>query len=144
MARKAAATSPASTGDSTQLAVIAAIDGQLTADSPAAATPPPATPPTIACVVDTGARMKVDRWIHRAAAISAATISRVSVAASSISPGSTIPAAIVSTTRPPAMSAPATSQTAAMASAPPMRITRAPTAGPTLLATSLAPMLSAM
>jgi hypothetical protein len=51
---------------------------------------------------------------------------------------------IVDTTSPPARIAPAASKIAAMTSAPIMVSAREPTAGPTLLATSLAPMLRAM
>jgi hypothetical protein len=58
--------------------------------------------------------------------------------------GSMMPFLIVETTSPPAMIAPAASNTAAMTSAPKRVSARAPTAGPTLFATSLAPMLSAI
>ena len=58
--------------------------------------------------------------------------------------GSMIPREMVLTTSPPAIRAPAVSNTAAMAMAPPMVSAFAPTAGPMLFATSLAPMFSAM
>ena len=51
---------------------------------------------------------------------------------------------IVVTTSPPAISAPEVSKIAAMINAPVRVRARDPTAGPTLLATSLAPMLSAI
>ena len=51
---------------------------------------------------------------------------------------------IVLTTSPPAMMAPAPSQTAAIASAPASVSAFDPTAGPMLLATSLAPTFNAM
>ncbi len=54
-ARKAAAMTPPRIGEMTQLAAIADIVVQLTRPKPAAAMPAPITPPTMACVVDTGA-----------------------------------------------------------------------------------------
>ena len=56
-ARKSEATTAPNTGEITQLAAIAAIVGQFTAVAPAAATPAPSTPPTMAWVVETGAPM---------------------------------------------------------------------------------------
>ena len=58
--RKPAATTPPITGEMTQLAAIASICSQLTAPSPAPAMPAPTTPPTTACVVETGAPIQVD------------------------------------------------------------------------------------
>ena len=55
-----------------------------------------------------------------------------------------MPEAMVLTTSPPASMAPAVSKMAAMSSALPRVSALEPTAGPMLLATSLAPMLSAM
>ena len=55
-----------------------------------------------------------------------------------------IPFLIVPTTSPPAMIAPEASKIAAMIIAPVSVIAFDPTAGPTLLATSFAPMFSAM
>jgi hypothetical protein len=57
----AAAIRPPSTGEITQLAAIAPMVGQLTMPKPAAAMPAPSTPPTIECVVETGAFRKVAR-----------------------------------------------------------------------------------
>ena len=51
---------------------------------------------------------------------------------------------IVVMTSPPAIIAPAASKTAAISSAPIKVMAFEPTAGPTLLATSLAPILSAI
>ncbi len=50
----------------------------------------------------------------------------------------------VDTTSPPAIIAPITSKTAAMTMAPAIEMDLDPTAGPTLLATSLAPMFIAI
>ena len=58
--------------------------------------------------------------------------------------GAIIPLAMVETTSPPAINAPALSKTAAITIAPNMVSAFAPTAGPILLATSLAPILSAI
>ena len=65
----------------------------------------------------------------------------------SVSPmaaGLMMPFWIVATTSPPATRAPAISNTEAMISAPTIEMAFDPTAGPTLLATSLAPMFMAM
>ena len=120
------------------------IVAQLTMLMPAAATPAPSTAPTIECVVDTGAPTAVAMFNHSAAASKAASISQMKVSVSSISSGRMMPLRMVLTTSPPAMNAPAASQTAAMTSAPTRLRAREPTAGPTLLATSLAPMFIAM
>jgi hypothetical protein len=76
--------------------------------------------------------------------MSAAIMAQTKVAGSATFAGSMMPLEMVETTSPPAMMAPAVSNTAAMTSAANRVIALAPTAGPTLLATSLAPMLSAM
>lgn len=102
------------------------------------------TPPTTEWVVETGAPMKVARFTQSAADSSAAIIAVTNTRLSARLSGATIPLEIVSTTSPPASSAPALSQMAAIAMAPAMDSARAPTAGPMLLATSFAPMLSAM
>ena len=60
------------------------------------------------------------------------------------SPGDIIPFDTVLTTSPPASNAPALSHTAAITTATPTEITFPPTAGPILLATSLAPIFNAM
>ncbi len=106
--------------------------------------PAPSTPPTTEWVVETGAPSQVATLIHNAPASSAAIIARMKVSASPTRAGSTMPFEIVETTSPPAMIAPAVSHRAAMINAPIIDRAREPTAGPTLLATSLAPMLSAM
>jgi hypothetical protein len=116
----------------------------LTRSQPTAAAPAPSTPPTIEWVVDTGAPIQVARLSHSAPASSAAIISQTNVAASSIRVGSMMPPLMVLTTSPPAMIAPSASNTAAMRMAWVRLIAREPTAGPTLLATSLAPMFMAM
>src|SRR3546814_14784924 len=59
------------TGDTIQLAAIAAMVVQLTSPKPATVMPAPRMPPTIECVVDTGAFNRVASLIHRAAAKSA-------------------------------------------------------------------------
>ena len=59
-------------------------------------------------------------------------------------PGVEIPFEIVETTSPPARSAPAVSQTPAIISAPTLARALLPTAGPILLATSLAPIFMAI
>ena len=79
-----------------------------------------------------------------AAETRAAIIAEMKTLGSETATGSMMPLEMVETTSPPAISAPALSKTAAMASATPSVIACDPTAGPTLLATSLAPMLSAM
>ena len=135
---------PPRTGEITQLAAIAAMVGQLTAASPVAAMPDPMTPPTMAWVVETGAPIQVARLSHRAAASRAASMAVMKMPISAIGVGSMIPLAMVETTSPPAITAPAVLPTAAMSRAPNMVMAREPTAGPMLLATSLAPMFSAM
>ena len=102
------------------------------------------TPPTTACVVDTGAPSQVARLTQRADETRAAIIAHTKTLGSETAAGSTMPLDMVLTTSPPATSAPALSKTAAMASAAVIVSALAPTAGPTLLATSFAPMLSAM
>ena len=131
-------------GDSSQLKKIDATTNQSTTLVPTAASPAPSTPPTMACVVDTGAPKYVARCTHSAEASSADIMIHTNVSAFGTRAGSMMPLEIVSTTSLPAISAPAHSKTAAMMSAPDMVSARAPTAGPTLLATSLAPMVSAM
>ena len=139
-----AAISPPITGEITQLAAIFAIVGQLITARPAAAAPPPMTPPTMEWVVETGALSAVARLIHRAAARRAHTIRSRKDSTLKDSSGLMIPFATVLTTSPPASSAPALSHTTAIVRAAPIERTPPPTAGPMLFATSLAPMLSAM
>ena len=142
--RKNAAITPPSTGEITQDAAIAPIVSQLTAPNPAAAIPAPITPPTTEWVVDTGAPTYVARFTHNAADRRAAIMAQTKVDASPMLSGAMMPLAIVLTTSPPAINAPADSNTTAIAIAPPMVNAFAPTAGPMLLATSFAPMLRAM
>src|SRR6056297_3788738 len=143
-ARNRAAMIPPKTGEITQLAAILAMVGQFTAAKPAAAIPAPMTPPTTEWVVETGAPTLVARLTQSAAEISAASMAPTKMRASATLLGSIMPLEMVDTTSPPAKSAPADSQIAAITMAPPMVRALAPTAGPMLLATSLAPMLSAM
>ena len=128
----------------TQLAAIWDIFDQLAMPQPPAAMPAPSTPPTIEWVVDTGAPMAVARLSHSAPASKAAIIIQTKTSVSPIRSGSMMLLLIVPTTSPPAISAPAASQTAAINMAPDMVRAREPTAGPMLLATSLAPMFMAM
>src|SRR3546814_17406435 len=62
------------TGETIQLATIAAMVSQSTSPKPATVMPAPRTPPTIECVVETGAFSRVARLIHRAAAKRALSI----------------------------------------------------------------------
>ena len=133
-ARNNAAMTPPSTGEITQLAAILPMVTQFTADKPTAAMPAPITPPTTACVVDTGAPKKVARLTHSADDSRAAIMSQTKLCVSGTSAGSMIPFEIVFTTSPPASSAPALSNKAAITSAPTSDNARDPTAGPTLLA----------
>ncbi len=142
--RNNAAIIPPSIGETTQLAAICAILGQFTAVMPAAAIPAPNTPPTTECVVETGAPIQVAKFTQTAAEISAANITQINTWGSPTAEGSIIPLEIVPTTSPPANSAPALSKTAAIIKAPVMDRAFEPTAGPTLLATSLAPIFNAI
>src|SRR5215217_8090910 len=143
MTRNIAATMPPMTGEMTQLAAMLPIIGQATTEKPAAMIPAPTTPPTTAWVVDTGAPIYVARLTHKAEASRADIITMIK---SRLSMSGTVSRsrATVDTTSPPANRAPAASKIAAMTRAPVMEMARAPTAGPILLATSLAPTLSAM
>ena len=127
-----------------QLAAIIDMDPQSTAPSPAAAMPAPMTPPTTEWVVETGAPIQVATLTQSAEEMSADIIAQMKTCASAKEAGSIIPLEIVDTTSPPARSAPALSLSAAMAMAPPMVSAFAPTAGPMLFATSLAPIFTAM
>ena len=135
---------PPKTGEITQLAAIFDMVTQLTKPKPAPAMPAPITPPTIEWVVETGAFKKVARLIHSAAANRALSIRFRKSVAVTPSPGLMMPLATVCTTSPPARIAPALSQTAAITTAAVTVNTLPPTAGPILLATSFAPIFSAM
>ena len=117
---------------------------QLAASSPPAITPAPSTAPTMEWVVDTGAPMAVAKLSHSAPASRAEVMTQMKRPLSEIASGLMMPPRMVETTSPPAIRAPATSKMAARMMAPVMVIEREPTAGPTLLATSLAPMFMAM
>src|SRR5690606_23706996 len=77
--RMVAAIIPPMTGEMTQLAAIAPMVGQFTMAKPADTMPEPTTPPTTACVVDTGAPINVARLTHRADASSAAIMTMMKV-----------------------------------------------------------------
>ena len=127
-----------------QLAAIEPMVPQLATPQPPAATPAPRTPPTMEWVVDTGAPEAVAILSQMAPASSAASISQTKTSELATALGAMMPPRMVDTTSPPAISAPAASKMAAMTRAPPRLRAREPTAGPTLLATSLAPMFKAM
>ena len=139
-----AATTPPKTGEITQLAAIAAIVPQLTIEAPATVRPAPRIPPTMECVVDTGELKKVAKFIQRAAANNALNIRYLKSVVVTKSPGDIMPLETVLTTSPPANNAPELSHIAAITTAVPTEITFPPTAGPILLATSFAPILSAI
>src|SRR5690606_42014345 len=71
VSRKAAASTPPITGDTTQLATMAPITGQLMAEKPAETMPAPITAPTTEWAVATGAPLAVARLSQSAAANSA-------------------------------------------------------------------------
>ena len=108
--RNNAAITPPKTGEITQLAAILVIVPQFTALKSAAAMPAPITPPTTEWVVETGAPIHVARFIHKAAASNAAIIAQINSEADCIALGSIMPFAIVETTSPPAIKAPALSK----------------------------------
>ena len=139
-----AAITPPKTGDITQDAAIFPIVPQETIENPAAAIPAPITPPTIECVVDTGAPTEVAKLSHKAADSKAAVIAQINISGFDIKAGSIIPFLIVLTTSPPAINAPAASNIAAIIIAHIKVKAFDPTAGPTLLATSFAPIFIAI
>ena len=94
--------------------------------------------------MDTGAPTHVARFTQRAADSNAAIMAHMNVSGVPMLSGAMMPLAMVETTSPPAIKAPALSNTMAIPIAPPMDNALAPTAGPMLLATSFAPMLSAI
>ena len=132
------------TGEINHDMTIVPMTGQDTTENPAATMPAPTTPPTTEWVVETGARRKVAMWIHIAEASPAELMTRMKSRAERSICGLRSLEETVVTTSPPASRAPEASHTAAMASAPVMVSARPPTAGPMLLATSLAPTLSAI
>ena len=84
------------------------------------------------------------KFTHIAAEINAANIAQIKISGSPTADGSIIPFEMVPTTSPPAKRAPALSKIAAIIRAPVMDMALAPTAGPTLLATSFAPIFNAI
>ena len=85
---------------------------------------------------------RIEVW--SAPASSAAIMSQIKISVSLIKAGSMMPFLMVPTTSPPAIRAPDASKMAAIKIAPVSVSAREPTAGPTLLATSLAPIFIAM
>src|SRR6056300_148724 len=142
--KNAAAITPPNTGEITQLAAIFDMVPQSTAPKPAAAMPAPITPPTTEWVVDTGAPTHVAILTHNAADSRAAIIAQINTSTDCMLDGAMMPLAMVDTTSPPAINAPALSNMAAIAMAPAMVRAFAPTAGPILFATSFAPIFSAI
>ena len=143
-AKKAAAMIPPRIGETIQLAAIFDITIQSMATNPAAAIPAPMTPPTMEWVVETGAPISVARLTQTAAESSAASMAQMNMLLSVNESGLMMLLEMVDTTSPPAIRAPAASKTAAIIKAPNRDSAFDPTAGPMLLATSLAPMFIAM
>ena len=81
----------------TQLAAILSITAQLTADRPAALTPAPRTPPTMECVVETGAPTTVARFTQMAADKRADIIAQIKMDLSAKASGATMLFEIVDT-----------------------------------------------
>src|SRR5574344_671260 len=142
--KKPAATIAPSKGDITQEEAISAKLVQFNIENPALAIPAPITPPTIACVVETGAPIEVAKFNQTAPAKRPAVIAQINEFLSEIRLISIIPLFIVFTTSPPAIIAPALSNIAAIIMAPVKVNAFAPTAGPTLFATSFAPIFNAI
>ncbi len=143
--RNEAAIIPPINGEIIHELTMAPMVPQSTILNPAAAIPPPITPPTMEWVVDTGAPANVARFNHNAAASNAAIMAQIKLSVSV--PNwliSMMPPLMVDTTSPPAIKAPAASKIIAIMMAPPMVNALEPTAGPTLLATSLAPIFIAI
>ena len=102
-------------------------------------------PPMMACVVETGSPFLVANSSHNAAANSADIIIRIKSKGRMGSVfKSTMPVRMVSVTSPPAITAPLTSNTAAINKACGTDSVPAPTDVPNELATSLPPMLNAI
>src|SRR5574344_55166 len=142
--KKPAATIPPSIGDIIHEDAISNKLPQFKIEKPALAIPAPITPPTIACVVETGAPIDVAKFNQTAPARSPAVIAQINEFLSAIKFGSIIPLLIVFTTSPPAIIAPALSNIPAIIIAPVKVKAFAPTDGPTLFATSFAPIFKAM
>jgi len=132
------------TGDIIQDAIICPILLHSTIHTPYPVTHAPISHPITECVADTGAFTIVAMLIHRAAQSSVDIIIAIKFELSVISSGFMIHPLMVLTTSPPAIIAPEASQIAAMMMAHTIVIAFAHTAGPMLLATSFAPMLTAM
>ncbi len=131
-------------GEITQLITMAPMVSQFTRPQPPAAMPAPMTAPMMECVVETGAPRAVARLSQSAPASKAANMTQANNAGSAMASASMMPPLMVPTTSPPATMAPSASNTAATTMAQPMVRAPEPTAGPMLLATSLAPMFMAM
>ncbi|CWN22290.1 Uncharacterised protein [Neisseria meningitidis] len=102
-------------------------------------------PPIMEWVVDTGSPFFEANNSHNAAAKSADIIINTNCMGSKSTPfKSTMPLRMVLVTSPPAMTAPLTSNTAAISKACGMVSVPAPTLVPKELATSLPPMLNAI
>ena len=105
----------------------------------------PTIPPIIACVVDTGRPFLVANNSHNAAAKSAdIMINTKSKGCSGMLSRWTMPLRMVAVTSPPAITAPLTSNTAAISNACGTVSVPAPTEVPNELATSLPPILNAI
>ena len=105
----------------------------------------PTIPPIIACVVDTGKPFLVANNSHNAAASNADIMIKIkSNGCIGKLSNFTMPLRIVSVTSPPAITAPLTSNTAAINKACGTVKVPAPTDVPNELATSLPPMLNAI
>ena len=135
---------PPINGEITQLMTMAPMVSQFTRPQPPAAMPAPMTAPMMEWVVDTGAPTAVARLSQSAPASRAENMTQANSAGSLMAAGSMMPPLMVPTTSPPATMAPSASNTAATRMAQPMVMAPEPTAGPMLLATSLAPMFMAM
>src|SRR5574343_408846 len=139
-----AATTPPIRGETTQLATICPMVDQFTTPQSPATMPAPITAPMMEWVVETGAPSTVATLSHKAPASNADNINHVNSSGLANAFGSMMPPLMVRTTSPPAMMAPSASNTAAIKMAQPKLMAPDPTAGPMLLATSLAPMFMAM
>ena len=135
---------PPINGEITQLAAIAPSLSQFAISQPPAAIPAPSTPPTIECVVDTGAPNAVAIFNQIAPASKAAIMTQIKVSLFGIASGLMMPFLMVLTTSPPASKAPAASNITAIIIAPTSVNALDPTAGPTLFATSFAPIFIAI
>ncbi|KUP95103.1 hypothetical protein TRIHO_00010 [Tritonibacter horizontis] len=142
-ARSAIASPAPISGDSIQLAAMLLKVIQSTAPKPTAAMLAPMIAPMMLWVVETGAPIQVARLTQSAEAAMAAIIALISTSGALMAAGWISRCDTVATTSLPPSSAPAVSARAAAMRAAAIGSALAPTAGPMLLATSLAPMLIA-